>query len=217
MKGKQTSEAPKGKPEKTKKHFTSDEDERLRYLVKQLGDQNWALISSFMPGRLPRQCRERYIGYLSPNLNKSPWTPEEDRVLLRKLLEYGPKWMKMVPFFKGRSDCNIKNRWYKHLKKSVSNDYISSLENAPYKHDKIAQMNLPDLQLASTSAQAGPDHDKKNESKQPHITSKNDDNLKEANPFPFFHIEPPMGVNKGPMMNWTYYTVAAPFLVELSI
>ena len=149
------------KQEQTKKHFTNDEDERLRYYVKQLGDNNWNLIASFMPGRSPRQCRERYIGYLVPNLNTTPWTPEEDQILLRKLLEFGPKWMKMVPYLKGRSDGNIKNRWHKHLKKSVSKNYLDSLSQAPYSHETLLDLNLPDLQPLKD---ANEDHDKKDDS-----------------------------------------------------
>ena len=117
----------KQKKDIVKKHFTHEEDERLKYLVQQFGDKNWGMVASYMPGRQPRQCRERYIGYLSPFIHTKPWTQAEDYLLLQKLLEIGPKWMKMVPFFDGRSDSNIKNRWHRHLKKRVSPSYMNSI------------------------------------------------------------------------------------------
>ena len=116
------------KKEITKRHFTPEEDNRLRALVEAFNESNWASIAYFMPGRSQRQCRERYIGYLSPHLNTSAWSPEEDCLLIQKLQEYGPKWTTLVQFFKNRSDSNIKNRWYKHLKKHASPLIIKQIE-----------------------------------------------------------------------------------------
>ena len=59
------------KTEQIKKHFTKEEDEKLKYLVGIYGENNWQKVSQFMIGRKPRQCRERYIGYLMPSLGKS--------------------------------------------------------------------------------------------------------------------------------------------------
>ena len=117
------------KKETTKNHFTVDEDERLKSLVSEYGDKDWKLISNYMPGRSSRQCRERYIGYLNPSLTTKPWTEAEDALLIEKLKDFGPKWTKMVPFFEGRSDCSIKNRWYKHLSKHAKPSFINSVFN----------------------------------------------------------------------------------------
>ena len=117
------------KKEITKNHFTLDEDKRLKNLVAKYSDNDWKLIATYMPGRSARQCRERYIGYLSPSLVFKPWSEDEDNLLIQKLTEIGPKWSKMVPFFEGRSDCNIKNRWYKHLSKKASKSFIESVFN----------------------------------------------------------------------------------------
>ena len=140
----------KKKREQTKNHFTIQEDENLKRLVMQFGDSNWQLISSFMPGRSVRQCRERYIGYLSPNLTTLPWTPQEDSILIQKLKEIGPKWTLMVPYFNGRSDSNIKNRWYKHLSKKADPAFVASVFN---KQGKKAESSSPQQQKPKMKAQ----------------------------------------------------------------
>ena len=92
------------------KKFSLSEDNLLSYLVSKYG-HNWKLVSSFMPNRSSRQCRERYINYLSPDLKNEPWTEEEDNLLMTKASELGPKWSKILSFFPTRSYVSVKNRW----------------------------------------------------------------------------------------------------------
>lgn len=37
------------------------EDERVKELVAKYGAKKWSLIASFLPGRIGKQCRERYV------------------------------------------------------------------------------------------------------------------------------------------------------------
>ena len=143
------------KKECAKNHFSKEEDQRLRNLVFKFGDNNWKMISNFMPGRSSRQCRERYIGYLSPSLSFKPWTSEEDALLIEKLKEIGPKWSKMVPFFEGRSDCNIKNRWYKHLSKTATPDFINKVFNK--NETKSSESSPPSFDFHYGANTASPD------------------------------------------------------------
>ena len=92
-------------------NFTPDEDNRLRILVGQFGENSWRVISSYMPSRNVRQCRERWIKYLNPNVCTSKWTREEDMLLIQKRQELGPKWKDIASFFHGRTDINIKSRF----------------------------------------------------------------------------------------------------------
>ena len=101
----------------SRRNFVKEEDERLSFLVQQYGTNNWELIASMMPFRNARQCRDRFRNYLSPKINLKKWTKEEDLLLINKYHELGPKWVHISQFFEGRSDNNLKNRWYTHLKK----------------------------------------------------------------------------------------------------
>ena len=103
---------------RVKSMFTKKEDTKLIKLVKEYGSEDWALISSFFKDRTRRQCRERWNKYLCPSLNHSPWTSEEDELLLKKYNQVGPKWTLISKSFKNRTDINIKSR-YIYLKRKI--------------------------------------------------------------------------------------------------
>ena len=94
----------------SKKRFSFEEDQLLKRLVAKYGE-NWNVIASCMKKRNPRQCRERWINYLSGFYLQKPWTEEEDDKLSNLFQEYGSKWVKIASFFENRSDINVKNRW----------------------------------------------------------------------------------------------------------
>lgn len=48
-----------------RKKFTKEEDVHLKDLVNKYGSNNWTKISNEMKGRSQRQCRERWVFYLS--------------------------------------------------------------------------------------------------------------------------------------------------------
>ena len=94
-----------------KNKFTEADDEKLKGLVEIHGLQSWELISKKMGNKNVRQCKERWENYLSPTINKEPWSEEEDRKLIEKQKEIGSKWVKIATFFPGRTDASVKNRW----------------------------------------------------------------------------------------------------------
>jgi hypothetical protein len=96
---------------KLRRYFTPTEDRQLCALVEQYGIRDWELITSFMPGRSERQCRDRWANHLAPTLNFSDWTPEEDAFLLAKAKMFGTQWAQIKHFFPGRTDMDCKNRW----------------------------------------------------------------------------------------------------------
>lgn len=63
-----------------------------------------------VPGacRTGKQCRTRYTTMLNPNINKKPWTVEEERVIQEAQLKWGNKWAKIAALLPGRSDNSIK-------------------------------------------------------------------------------------------------------------
>lgn len=95
----------------TRQKFTAEEDARLIELVRIHGNKAWKKIASIMKTRTTRQCRERYINYLSPSVTNGPWSAQDDQLLIEKVQEMGPKWSKIAKFFPSRSDVNVKNRY----------------------------------------------------------------------------------------------------------
>lgn len=98
---------------KKHKHFkwTPEEDALLINIVNSSNSLDWEVISSKMFKRNARQCKERWLYYLCPEVNNGVWSKEEDELLRQKVQEYGSKWQKITQFFKGRTNTNCKNRW----------------------------------------------------------------------------------------------------------
>ncbi|MDR2158156.1 MAG: hypothetical protein LBO02_02455 [Holosporaceae bacterium] len=109
--------------------FSADEDTQLRELVGRLGTNSWGEVANLMSGRNPRQVKERWKHYLS-NQNSTKFTPEEDRVILIKVMEYGRKWTKISSFLKNRSDLAVRNRFFQL---TFRNPALANLKNISVK------------------------------------------------------------------------------------
>ena len=72
--------------------WCKEEDDLLQIKVDQFGTQNWVIIARFLPGRLGRQCRERWHNVLDPNIVRREWTKEEDSFILEMHEQMGSKW-----------------------------------------------------------------------------------------------------------------------------
>jgi hypothetical protein len=44
--------------------------------VERWGANKWSQIAKNIPGRLGKQCRERWYNHLSPAINRADWTAE---------------------------------------------------------------------------------------------------------------------------------------------
>lgn len=107
-------------PFQRKGPWTNQEDMKLREWVNNEGPNKWSLCAKKFTNRTGKQCRDRWINILDPALNKSSWSAEEDYTIFTLFDRFGGVWSKFVPFFKGRTDYAIKNRFYACLRKTVS-------------------------------------------------------------------------------------------------
>ena len=110
-------------PSITRRRFKPEEDDKLKNIIMQMISKNkrisWNIVSQLMGDEFsPRQCKERWTKYLSPDVSMNEWTKEEDNLLFALFNEYGAKWTKIAPFFKGRTDINVKNRWVTLVRRS---------------------------------------------------------------------------------------------------
>ena len=76
-------------------------------------------MADYLPGRTGKQCRERWCNHLCPNINKSPWSLEEEILLLLIHNKKGNKWSEISKYLNGRTDNTIKNHWNSSMKKKI--------------------------------------------------------------------------------------------------
>lgn len=62
--------------------WTKEEDESVVELVAKYGVKSWSHIARQLNGRLGKQCRERWYNHLNADINKNPWTLEEDTIIV---------------------------------------------------------------------------------------------------------------------------------------
>lgn len=98
----------KGKP---KCRWNPSEDQLLLKSIAEFGTHNWKIIATKVPGRTSKQCRERWVGKLSPDVITGDWTEKEDNILTTLHKELGNQWAKISKHLNGRSMIAVKNRW----------------------------------------------------------------------------------------------------------
>lgn len=112
-------------PSKKKENWTEEEDKLLLSLVQKYGAKNWTEISTSFSNRLGKQCRERWYNHLSPDVNKSKWTEQEDLILLHAYMEFGSRWSIIAGYLPGRTDNSIKNHYNSTIKRKLKNNELN--------------------------------------------------------------------------------------------
>lgn len=79
-----------------KKGKWSDHEDKLLQKVMESHFHGWKYVAEKIPYRTSKQCRDRWNNYVSPAINKNPFSIKDDKLLKRIFAIYGNQWAKLA-------------------------------------------------------------------------------------------------------------------------
>jgi myb proto-oncogene protein len=113
-----------------------EEDSTLIGAVKKLG-KYWTRVAALVPGRTNRQCCQRWVVSLDPDINTfkwKVWTAEEDVKLTEAVAEFGNDWVRVAALVPGRTNDQCRHRWVMCLVVKWTVEEDKKLAQAVRKH-----------------------------------------------------------------------------------
>ena len=112
-----------------KGNWSLDEDEILLRWVSENGATKWTECSKLIKGRCGKQCRERWVNILNPQVKKGNWSEEEQNIIFENLYIHHTSWSSMSKVLEGRTENSIKNYFYSSLRRLKSNPLSQIIKN----------------------------------------------------------------------------------------
>mmetsp|Transcript_26592 Transcript_26592/g.39513 ORF Transcript_26592/g.39513 Transcript_26592/m.39513 type:complete len:444 (+) Transcript_26592:120-1451(+) len=143
-----------------KGYWTPTEDKKLKTIVMNGSTPiNWNDVVRHFPNRSRKQCRERWLEYLNPDIDNSEFTPFEDQLILQFQEKLGNKWKEISEQMmeKKRTATQVKVRWH-FLKRKLKREHHklrSTLGDEALADSSSSRPLLSSEGMASVSSAAG--------------------------------------------------------------
>eukprot|EP00520_Triparma_pacifica_P009745 CAMPEP_0118641732 /NCGR_PEP_ID=MMETSP0785-20121206/5457_1 /TAXON_ID=91992 /ORGANISM="Bolidomonas pacifica, Strain CCMP 1866" /LENGTH=438 /DNA_ID=CAMNT_0006533233 /DNA_START=77 /DNA_END=1390 /DNA_ORIENTATION=+ len=135
--------------------FTKEED-RIIIDCMNAGVTKWFAIADRIPGRIGKQCRERWFNHLDPTRKIGAWTKLEDAILTEAHEIWGNTWTKISRLLVGRPENAVKNHWHcAAMRRARASNGPESKETKKYLEnldDKELSKYIDGLDEADTAA-----------------------------------------------------------------
>jgi hypothetical protein len=105
--------------------WAEEEDIKLKDAVQMHGGKNWGAIAALVPGRVEKQCHNRWQQVLDLSIDQvigrtGSWTKDEDTNLKDAVQTHGGKnWTAIALLVPGRTISQCRDRWRKILDPSI--------------------------------------------------------------------------------------------------
>lgn len=116
--------------------WKNSEDEILKASVMKYGLNQWSRISSLLVRKSAKQCKERWVEWIDPNIKKTEWTKEEDEQLLQLSKMFPCQW-KTIGDFIGRTAYQAMEHYEKLLDKAMNDDQNAGMDSRKLKPGEI--------------------------------------------------------------------------------
>ena len=129
--------------------WSEEEDEIVRTMVLASGIKKvkWSNIAECLPGRIGKQCRERWFNHLDPNIKTGDWILEEDKILYQAQTHFGNRWCEISKMLPGRTENAVKNRW----NSSTMRRWLKDMNYEPGSGIPIQDISMKGMHKALTS------------------------------------------------------------------
>lgn len=125
--------------------WSDEEDMRLIAAVSRFGKHDWRMIAAFVgSGRTSSQCNQRWTRALDPSIIHSPWTPEEDQILIEVVSSHGCSgWRNIAKHLAGRTDLQCRHR-YLQITRKASPKLRLDENKTDQQHSSDVMVDIPD-------------------------------------------------------------------------